>query len=153
MLIPIAPRLGEAEIQELLGWSVFPDPESLQRAVDLYANGKAHTLLGLESEGRIIGLIGYCRPNADTIEIAHIAVTPEERYKGYGRGLILELLAMENPAVLVAETDEEAVDFYRSSRFTVESLGEKYGVERFKCTYDPAAFEDEAEDEDEDENA
>ncbi|QHW32841.1 GNAT family N-acetyltransferase [Paenibacillus rhizovicinus] len=144
MLIPIAARLGEAEIQELLGWSVFPDPESLQQAVDLYASGTTHTLLGYESEGDIIGLIGYHRPSEDTIEIAHIAVTPEERYKGYGRGLILELLTMENPGVLVAETDEDAVDFYRSSRFTVESLGEKYpGAERFKCTYDPEAFEEE----------
>ncbi|MBM7568527.1 GNAT family N-acetyltransferase [Paenibacillus sacheonensis] len=147
MLIPIASRLDEAEIQELLGWSVFPEPEKLQNAVDLYKNGTTHTLLGYESEGDIIGVIGYHRPSEGVIEIAHIAVTPEERFKGYGRGLILELLALENPTALVAETDDNAVDFYRSSRFTVESLGELYpGVERYRCTYDPEAFEDEEED-------
>lgn len=147
MLVNLASRLDEAEIRELLGWSVFPDPEQLGQAVELYKSGTTHKLLGYESEGDIIGLIGYHWPGEGMIEIAHIAVTPEERFKGYGRGLILELLALENPAVLVAETDEDAVDFYRSSRFTVVSLGEPYpGTERFKCTYDPDEFEDEEED-------
>ncbi|NBD25341.1 GNAT family N-acetyltransferase [Paenibacillus glycinis] len=147
MLVNIASRLDEDEIQELLSWSVFPDPERLQRAVDLYKGETAHRLLGYESEGDIIGLIGYHWAGEGKIEIDHIAVTPEERYKGYGRGLILELLTLENPSLLVAETDEDAVDFYRSSRFTVESLGEKYpGTERFLCTY-----EADGADEDEDE--
>ena len=34
-----------------------------------------------------------------------------------------------------AETDIEAVDFYKKIGFQTVSLGEKYpGVERFKCT-------------------
>lgn len=144
MLIDIHARLDEEAIQELLGWSVFPEPEHLERAISLYKNGDGHKLLGYQSEDEIIGLIGYHHLNSGTIEIDHIAVSPFERNKGYGRGLILELLELEKPSVLVAETDEEAVDFYRSSRFTVESLGEKYpGTERFKCTYY-------ADDEDED---
>jgi ribosomal protein S18 acetylase RimI-like enzyme len=35
-----------------------------------------------------------------------------------------------------AETDEEAVEFYRNIGFSIQSLGEKYpGVDRFKCTF------------------
>ncbi|AZN38337.1 GNAT family N-acetyltransferase [Paenibacillus albus] len=148
MLIDIHARLDEEAIQELLGWAVFPEPEHLERAINLYKNATAgegeHKLLGYESEDEIIGLVGYHYVNGDTIEIDHIAVVPFERNKGYGRGLILELLELEKPNVLIAETDDSAVDFYRSSRFTVESLGEKYpGTERFKCTYY-------ADDEDED---
>lgn len=34
-----------------------------------------------------------------------------------------------------AETDKNAVNFYRKIGFNITSLGEKYpGVERFKCT-------------------
>ncbi|MFC4776410.1 GNAT family N-acetyltransferase [Paenibacillus sp. GCM10023252] len=133
----ITSRLDEAGIQELLSWAVFPEPESLKRAIDLYKPNGQHKLLGYESEGEIIGLIGYHVVSEGCIKIDHIAVTPAERNKGYGRGLILELLALEQPAVLVAETDEDAVDFYRSSRFTVVSLGETYpGTERFRCTYE-----------------
>jgi len=37
---------------------------------------------------------------------------------------------------IVAETDYEAVDFYRRYGFVITSLGEKYpGVERFLCQY------------------
>ncbi|WP_219834066.1 GNAT family N-acetyltransferase [Paenibacillus sp. R14(2021)] len=135
MFIDIRSRLNEADIQELLGWSVFPDPERLKQAITLYAQD-THRLFGYESEGEVVGLIGYHAVDGGTIEIDHIAVAPTERYKGFGRGLILELLELEKPDVLIAETDEEAVDFYRSSRFTVESLGELYpGTERFRCTY------------------
>ncbi|RAP73584.1 GNAT family N-acetyltransferase [Paenibacillus montanisoli] len=144
MLIDIKARLDEEAIRDLLGWAVFPDPEHLERAVQRYKNDDAMRLLGYESEDEIIGLIGYHDAGGGTIEIDHISVDPAERYKGYGRGMILELLELEKPSTLQAETDEEAADFYRSSRFTVESLGEKYpGTERFKCTY----FADEDEDE------
>lgn len=35
-----------------------------------------------------------------------------------------------------AETDRDAVGFYRKYGFQITSLGEKYpGVERFKCEY------------------
>ena len=44
---------------------------------------------------------------------------------------------MENEYTsIVAETDHEAVDFYRRYVFFITSLGEKYpGVERFLCQY------------------
>ncbi|WP_235473679.1 hypothetical protein [Lysinibacillus macroides] len=36
--------------------------------------------------------------------------------------------------VIAAETDKDAVDFYKKYGFKVSSLGEKYlGVERFTC--------------------
>ncbi|MBO7746877.1 GNAT family N-acetyltransferase [Paenibacillus sp. MWE-103] len=147
MLVNIASRLDEEAIRELLEWSVFPDPEHLRRAVELYKDGSGHTLLGYESEGDVIGLIGYHRIDGGAVEIDHIAVTPEERYKGYGRGMILELLELEKPTALVAETDEDAADFYRSSRFTVVSLGEKYpGTERFRCTYEAGETEEDEDD-------
>jgi ribosomal protein S18 acetylase RimI-like enzyme len=41
---------------------------------------------------------------------------------------------------LEAETDSEALAFYRRIGFRVESLGEKYpGVERFRCVLHAAA--------------
>jgi hypothetical protein len=42
-----------------------------------------------------------------------------------------------HPVRIVAETDEESVQFYRNIGFIIRSLGEKYpGVERFLCTYE-----------------
>ena len=48
--------------------------------------------------------------------------------------MIAQLLEKYNPDKLIAETDQEAVEFYRNTGFVVYSLGELYpGVERFRC--------------------
>ncbi|WP_409344431.1 GNAT family N-acetyltransferase [Paenibacillus sp. MBLB4367] len=136
MLIDLKARLEEPAVQELLGLAIFPDPEKVQKAVDTYKHEDRAHLTGYENEGALVGLAGFRLDEAGVMEIKHIAVVPEERGKGYGRGIVLELLFQHNPAKIIAETDEEAVDFYRSIGFMIESLGEKYpGVERFACTY------------------
>jgi N-acetylglutamate synthase-like GNAT family acetyltransferase len=136
ILIDIKPRLDEPGIQELIGYSVFPDPDRLARVIQNYRDNHALEILGYESEGEIIGIVGCYMDQDKTLEIKHIAVIPEEREKGYGRGQILELIHMKKPNVLLAETDEESVEFYRNIGFEIISLGEKYtGAERFKCTY------------------
>lgn len=48
--------------------------------------------------------------------------------------MIKEVLRMHQLMYLEAETDDEAVEFYKKIGFQVKSLGEKYpGVERFYC--------------------
>jgi ribosomal protein S18 acetylase RimI-like enzyme len=47
---------------------------------------------------------------------------------------------------MVAETDNEAVEFYRATGFRVTSLGEKYpGVERYRARLDGGLRPDGAE--------
>ncbi|MNY68257.1 hypothetical protein D3C86_2059900 [compost metagenome] len=56
---------------------------------------------------------------------------------GFGRGMLLEIIEDMQPTRITAETDEEAVQFYRNVGFVISSLGEKYpGVERFQSTYE-----------------
>jgi predicted GNAT family N-acyltransferase len=74
--------------------------------------------------------------DSGAIGLCYVSGSPDERGSGYGRGIILETLEKEKPKVVFAETDEEAVEFYRNIGFSIQSLGEKYpGVERFKCTF------------------
>lgn len=136
MFINVKPRLREAVIRELIELSVFPDPERVEAALKQYEQHPGDELWGYESEGEVVGIIGF-RRHGKEIEILHIAVHPELRGAGFGRGMILELVHQEKPDVVKAETDEEAVDFYRNIGFTIESRGEVYpGVERFACTYE-----------------
>jgi ribosomal protein S18 acetylase RimI-like enzyme len=137
MLIDIKPKIDDSNIQELIGLAVFPDPERINEAIDAYRNDQGLEIMGYKWVEQIIGIVGYRLNDNGILELRHIAVTPEEQGKGFGRGIILELLHLKDPKVITAETDEETVDFYRSIGFTIESLGEKYpGVERFKCTYE-----------------
>jgi ribosomal protein S18 acetylase RimI-like enzyme len=136
LLIPLKSKLDESEIQDLLSYSVFPDPDHLERAIHLYKTNEELQLFGYESEEELVGIIGFKMVEPIALEITHIAVKPEYRGAGFGRGLILEAMESNKPAKVIAETDEEAVDFYRNIGFEIESLGEKYpGVERYKCVY------------------
>lgn len=51
--------------------------------------------------------------------------------------MISELLHNGGLRKIQAETDQEAVGFYRKAGFVITSLGEKYpGVERFSCFFE-----------------
>jgi ribosomal protein S18 acetylase RimI-like enzyme len=137
MLIPVKQRITEESIQELLTYAIFPDPERIENEIKLYQSEPALELYGHEEDDEILGVVGFIMHPNQTLELKHIAVKPEERSKGYGRGLILQLLELKQPAIIEAETDEDSVDFYRNVGFSIVSLGEKYpGVERFKCIYE-----------------
>ena len=136
MLVEVKDRLDDPSIREIVGVSVYPDPDKLEKTIEAYKSDSELELYGYEAEGECIGIIGLRMNEGGEMKIEHLAVSPDYRGLGYGRGLILEAIDKKSPTVLVAETDEDAVDFYRNIGFEIESLGELYpGVERFKCVY------------------
>jgi ribosomal protein S18 acetylase RimI-like enzyme len=136
MLIPIKHRISEISIQDLLSYSIFPDPDDIDQEILRYQTDPALELYGHEEDNEILGIVGFYHHSNHTLELKHIAVDPEHRRKGYGRGLILELIEVKQPAIIEVETDEETVDFYRNCGFSILSLGELYpGIENFKCIY------------------
>lgn len=144
MLIDVKPRAGTPEVNELLGYAVMDDPEALERVTAEYKELPALQLCGWEEEGLLVGITGYEETEDGSLDIRHIAVLPENRGKGYARGMILELLTARQPRYVVAETeDETAADFYRSLGFMVYSLGENAaGIELFRCVYEVEESED-----------
>ncbi|MDB5052521.1 MAG: family acetyltransferase [Bacilli bacterium] len=137
MLIDIKNKIDEEPIKELFSYSVFPDPENTEIEIAAYKADSNLELLGYEEANDIIGIVGYAMHKDNHIEIKHLAVDPESRGNGYGRGIILELIELKQPAVIHAVTDEDAIDFYRNVGFTVTSLGVKQpGVELFQCSYE-----------------
>ncbi|NQX65077.1 GNAT family N-acetyltransferase [Paenibacillus alba] len=137
MLVDVKSRIQEDGIQELLSYSVFPDPDRLEQTIQQYKEDLNLWLYGYESEGILVGIIGFRINDDQEMTITHLAVEPESRGVGFGRGIILEIIEDMHPLRIVAETDEETVQFYRNIGFVIRSLGEKYpGVERFMCTYE-----------------
>lgn len=137
MLLNVKSYIHKQEVAELLSYAVFPDDKSLQAAIQKYEKTESLQLYGYEDEKLLVGLIGYEIDDTKIVTVHHLAVLPENRLKGYGRGIFFELIQAQNPSQIIAETDEEAVDFYRNIGFVVYSLGEIYpGVERFRCVYE-----------------
>lgn len=136
MIKEISSRLDDLEVKELLAYAVFPDPERMDQAVEAYRKPNGLDLYGYEEDDVLVGIIGVDASEGE-LTIKHIAVTPENRGKDYGRGMILELMLQLKPVRVIAETDEESVGFYRSIGFEIYSLGELYpGVERYRCVYE-----------------
>lgn len=137
MFINVKARLDEPAIKELLAYSVFSDPDILDKTIHEYISDNRLELLGYEQEGEIIGFVGFILDESRNLEIKHIAVQPEYRGFGYGRGQILELIEAKKPIEIIAVADEEAVDFFRNIGFEIIGLGEIIpGSERFKCIYE-----------------
>ncbi|WP_342565907.1 GNAT family N-acetyltransferase [Paenibacillus sp. FSL R7-0345] len=138
MFTDLKPRIGTPEVDELLAYAVIDEPDALWRASAEYSKLPALQLYGWEEEGVLLGLTGFEVTEDGSLEIRHIAVLPENRGKGYARGMILELLAERQPRYVLAETEDEiAADFYRALGFMVYSLGENpAGIEMFRCVYE-----------------
>lgn len=91
-------------------------------------------LYSFELEGEIVGCMGIEINSEKECEIKHIAVSSFQRGKGFGSTMINYV--SNKYSLIYAETDNDAVDFYRKYGFEITSLGEKYpGVERFLCEF------------------
>ncbi|MEC1520416.1 GNAT family N-acetyltransferase [Neobacillus niacini] len=128
----VEPNTMQHSIRKLL--ALATSKEKIEIEYERYLKYPNRTLFAFELEGEIAGCIGIEFSSLKLCEIKHIAVSSEHRGKGIGSKMIRFILEMY-PSVS-AETDSDAVEFYRKYGFKITSLGEKYpGVERFLCEY------------------
>lgn len=137
MFVSLKEQVHDEEVRSLLACRIWDD-EQLDETIAAYENEDFWELYGIAVDGEIVGLIGYEYVGEGTLVIRDLVVKPDWRGLGYGRGLILETIALENPTELVVETDDEvAVDFFRHIGFTIFSRGmNELGTETFRCIYE-----------------
>lgn len=130
-------RLGSETVRDLLDQLEYPEKIRQAKTAQILAEYRDHPdqpILGIESEGELVALIGLrLDPPCDAI-IRHIVVRRDRRGLGLGHEMVTSVCQMFSLKGLAAETDRDAVEFYRAVGFEIESLGEKYpGTERFLC--------------------
>ena len=112
-----------------------PTPEKIQRLLDEFYNTLGHTIFVALNNKKVIGIIGIDYTATPYWWILHIAVHPDYRKQGIGRGLIdgtAEKLSLKSVAL---ETDQDAVGFYRACGFTAVEIQSRWpGVRRYRCT-------------------
>lgn len=82
-----------------------------------------------------VGCLGINISGENSLTITHIAVGKPYQRKGIASEMIDFIKIVYKPAMIIAETDNEAVGFYQKYGFKINSLGEKYpNIERFQCT-------------------
>lgn len=122
----------QPDLRKLLSYATSEN--KVQFEYDLYCQSSVHKLYGYYLEDKVIGCIGLEFLEQSRCEIKHIAVSPNHRGKGIGSIMIDFVKDKHFLSFISAETNKDAVNFYKNLGFKIVSLGEKYpGVERFKC--------------------
>ncbi|EEL50396.1 MULTISPECIES: GNAT family N-acetyltransferase [Bacillus cereus group] len=120
----------EEDTVSLLQYAVGPQEANIQKAIKFYGENKNAILYSYQEHG----CIGIELMKENKARICHIAVSPNSRYQGIASVMIKKVIHMHELIYTEAETDNDAVGFYKKCGFTITSLGEKYpGVERFHC--------------------
>jgi len=139
-LLNLRNKCDDSEIHLLLSEMGYPleiRDRKVTAILEEYQIHPEQPLLGLKLHEKLSGLIGLRLLPGDEAEIRHIVVAQENRHSGIGRQLVFRVRSLLKLSKLTAETDSDAVGFYRKLGFQVTSLGESYPTrERFRCVYE-----------------
>jgi GNAT superfamily N-acetyltransferase len=127
----ISGRIADPEVRSLLSMSWSSVPSS---TTEIGRRTEGRLSLGVLRDDRVVGLVVIQLGGPASATIEALAVEAGLRHRGIGRALLQAAALRIDARELIAETDADAVDFYRACGFQVESLGERYpNVERFRC--------------------
>ncbi len=131
-------RHNPAVVKDLLAMAMGrPTPQKLTQYLEEFYTADNHTLFIALKESRVIGLIAIDCTNSPRGLITHLAITPDMRRKGTGRNLINHAVKSFGLESITAETDQDAVEFYRACGFIIKEIESKWpGVRRFRCVKD-----------------
>ncbi len=125
----------QPSLRKLLSFAT--SEKNIKREYDLYIQSPVRKLYSYGFENDTLGCIGIELIDKRRCEIKHIAVSPNHRGESIGSKMISFIKDKHSLSFISAETDKEAVNFYKSYGFNIISLGEKYpGVERFQCIFE-----------------
>ena len=135
-MINIKNKLHDERILAVISLSQYmPTEEKLNRLADKYESDPDIFAYAYEDNGLVEGTIILKRLSSEEFEILGIATDPAHRNQGIASELISFFAASHKCSVIRAETDDDAVGFYRKYGFHIDSLGEKYpGTVRYLCT-------------------
>ena len=114
----------------------MPTEEKFNNKVDLFLNDNSVKIFACFEQEKILGVITVSFIEKKKIEVIGIAVDTSARGKGIGSYMINQVVNNYDLLSVYAETDNDAVGFYRNNGFRITEFSETYGVEtvvRYKC--------------------
>ena len=120
------------EVKQLLAHAMFPDPQRIATTLEKYANDPQRQVWVWETNGRSVCAVGV-KVSGAVAEILHIGTGPDRRGQGAGRALLSGLMTELRLERLEAETDDEAVGFYRRTGFSAEQTERRDRQVRYRC--------------------
>ena len=114
----------------------MPTKEKFNIKVNQYLNDNSVKIFACFSHGKIVGVMAVSFTEQKKLEVLGIAVDLSVRGKGIGSYMITQVINNYGLLYVYAETDNDAVGFYRNNDFRIIEFFETYGNEtvvRYKC--------------------
>ena len=125
--------ITEPDILKLLAPSVFnPTEERLLNRAKKYQEDENFNIYAYKEDGRYKGIVIFKIIN-NSATILDIAVKPEHRGQGIGSKLIGFIFDSFNAQNITAETDDDAIGFYKKYGFSVVDTKVEFDTKRYVC--------------------
>lgn len=114
----------------------MPTEEKFNNKVDIFLNDNSVKIFACFKQDKILGVMVVSFIERKKIEIIGIAVDVSDREKGVGSYLVNQVVNDYGLISVYAETDNDAVGFYRNYGFSIVEFSETYDDEtvvRYKC--------------------
>ena len=114
----------------------MPTEEKFNNKVEQYLNDNSVKIFACFERDKIFGVMVVSFIEQKKTKIIGIAVDVSTRGKGIGSYMINQVVNNYGLLSVCAETDNDAVGFYRNNGFNVVEFSETYGDEtvvRYKC--------------------
>ena len=135
----IKDRLDNPAILLILAASVYQNSlENAEKRAGEYRARHNWSFYGWIENDDVIGVCGFKVYHTDHVEILNIAVAEQARGQGIGRAMVTALRD-EFLLPIHAETDDDAVDFYRKVGFGAAAFT-KNGYNRWNCVLSAPDF-------------
>ena len=110
-MVNIRSRLDSADLRGLVDQLEYPLEIRQAKTAQIMREYHEHPdqpILGVESNGELVGFIGIRLEPPDGAVIRHIAVRRDHRGQGIGRQMIIQVCDTYRLGVVLAETDHDA---------------------------------------------
>ncbi len=127
------------EVYEIYSLCMYaPTYEKFAEKARSYLNNPDSTIYGFYKNSSLLGVIVLQTKIQDTAEIVGIAVERIHQHRHIGEELIQYAMTTGRYTKLYAETDDDAVLFYKRCGFETEAVEAAYAgilCRRYRCTY------------------
>jgi len=133
MFCNIKDKLNNPAVLKLLVASAYNNSmENAYKRAEEFRSHNNLSIYGWIEDEDVIGVCGFRVYHTDHVEILNIAVTENVRGRGIGSAMI-HALQSEFLLPVTAETDNDAVGFYRKVGFDIMNAPAKGGISRWAC--------------------
>lgn len=110
-----------------------PTNEKIQSVLNYYSSAPNRLIIGTTFNSALIGLIGVSIEDT-IVSINHLAILDDYRGYGIAKRLVHCVAKCFQTRNIIAETDDEAIGFYRALNFHCDVFAGPYGI-RYKCKF------------------